>query len=361
LVNAQIAVPGTYIVGCPVNYIARFAVSMEVFPSKQRPKRFAIIGTDGKTFGYLLKGHEDLRLDQRVVQLFHLINSLLPATIPQILTNFIMPLSPSVGVIQWIPGSDTMFKLIREYRQARGQNVDGELRSMAAKSFAKVDLLRPIQRFELMREIAGETPDTLLADVIWLKAPDSEKWVRRMCVFSRTCGLMSVVGYLLGLGDRHTSNLMIHKDSGSVIHVDFGDCFEIAKNRVLFPELIPFRLTRFMVKAFGPSGSAGAFRKACIDVIRLIRGKREGIMSVFEIFARAPLVRSITTENMDGSPGSGEQYTEKIIARISEKIRGLDFESDQPLSPEDQVTELIRAATDMYNMAHLFHGWKPLW
>jgi hypothetical protein len=39
----------------------------------------------------------------------------------------------------------------------------------------------------------------------------------------------------------------------------------------------------------------------------------------------------------------------------------MDFDSDHPLSPEEQVSMLIGAATDMYNMAHLFHGWKPLW
>ena len=40
--------------------------------------------------------------------------------------------------------------------------------------------------------------------------------------------LMSIVGYILGLGDRHPSNLMLHRYSGKLVHVDFGDCFEVA-------------------------------------------------------------------------------------------------------------------------------------
>jgi hypothetical protein len=49
------------------------------------------------------------------------------------------------------------------------------------------------------------------------------------------------VGYILGLGDRHPSNIMMHKHTGKVIHIDFGDCFEVAIKREKFPEKIPFR------------------------------------------------------------------------------------------------------------------------
>jgi FKBP12-rapamycin complex-associated protein len=356
--DVNIAVPGTYEPGKPVTMIARFSTSMDVFPSKQRPKRFAIIGSDGHEVWYLLKGHEDIRLEQRVVQLFSLLNSFIPAEMPQIVTDFILPLSPMVGLIQWIPGSDTMFKLIREFRATRGIQTDAELRMLGGKSIAKIDSLRPIHRLELLGEVSRETPSTVLASIMWLKAPNSETWVRRVSTFSRTSGLMSVVGYLLGIGDRHPSNIMIHKYSGSVIHVDFGDCFESAKERVLFPELIPFRLTRFMVKAFGPSGIDGAFRRSCVNMIKLIRAKREVILSVLEIFAHAPLMRSMSNKR---SGIDEDEYVARITMRVNEKIMGMDFDSDHPLSPEEQVSMLIGAATDMYHMAHLFHGWKPLW
>ncbi len=36
-----------------------------------------------------------------------------------------------------------------------------------------------------------------------------------------------MVGYLLGLGDRHPSNLMLDRFSGKLLHIDFGDCFEV--------------------------------------------------------------------------------------------------------------------------------------
>ena len=33
---------------------------------------------------------------------------------------------------------------------------------------------------------------------------------------------MSIVGYVLGLGDRHPSNLLLDRVSGKVLHIDFG-------------------------------------------------------------------------------------------------------------------------------------------
>jgi len=37
--------------------------------------------------------------------------------------------------------------------------------------------------------------------------------------------------------------------TGKIVHIDFGDCFEVAMKREKFPERIPFRLTRMLEKA----------------------------------------------------------------------------------------------------------------
>ena len=46
------------------------------------------------------------------------------------------------------------------------------------------------------------------------------------------------MGYLLGLGDRHPSNLMLDRYSGKLLHIDFGDCFEASMHREKFPEKV---------------------------------------------------------------------------------------------------------------------------
>ena len=60
---------------------------------------------------------------------------------------------------------------------------------------------------------------------------------------------MSIVGYVLGLGDRHPSNLMLDRKSGKVLHIDFGDCFEVAQQRDKFPEKVS-RLFRLFLSCY---------------------------------------------------------------------------------------------------------------
>jgi DNA-dependent protein kinase catalytic subunit len=46
-----------------------------VMASKQRPKRVAMLGSSGRRHVFLVKGGEDLRNDERVQQLFALMNA----------------------------------------------------------------------------------------------------------------------------------------------------------------------------------------------------------------------------------------------------------------------------------------------
>ena len=58
-----------------------------------------------------------------------------------------------------------------------------------------------------------------------------------------------MLSYILGLGDRHPSNIMLQRFTGKIFHIDFGDCFEVAMKREKYPEKVPFRLTRMLVNA----------------------------------------------------------------------------------------------------------------
>lgn len=47
--------------------------------------------------------------------------------------------------------------------------------------------------------------------MLWLKSRNSEVWLDRRTTYTRSTAVMSMVGYLLGLGDRHPSNLMLDR------------------------------------------------------------------------------------------------------------------------------------------------------
>ena len=50
-----------------------------VLPTKTRPKRVTLLGSDGQSRAFLLKGHEDLRLDERAMQVLAAANTMLAA------------------------------------------------------------------------------------------------------------------------------------------------------------------------------------------------------------------------------------------------------------------------------------------
>jgi len=99
-----------------------------------------------------------------------------------------------------------------------------------------------------------------------------------------------MVGYVLGLGDRHPSNLMLHRTTGKVLHIDFGDCFEVAMQRDKFPETIPFRLTRMLVNAMEISGVEGTFRLTCEKVMTVLRENKDTLVAILQAFVHDPLI-----------------------------------------------------------------------
>jgi serine/threonine-protein kinase ATR len=74
---------------------------------------------------------------------------------------------------------------------------------------------------------------------------------------------MSMVGHVVGLGDRHGENILFDEKTGSCLHVDLNwylltycSLFEKGGDFET-PEKVPFRLTHNMVDAFGITGVEG--------------------------------------------------------------------------------------------------------
>ncbi|CAM9623049.1 unnamed protein product [Chrysoparadoxa australica] len=120
--DLELAVPGTYTVSGECVRIRQFMPMVQVIPSKQRPRKIVVTGEDGNSYVFLLKGHEDLRQDERVMQLFGQVNALLAKdrytshNDLSIQRYAVVPLSHNAGVVGWVPNCDTLHALIRDYR-----------------------------------------------------------------------------------------------------------------------------------------------------------------------------------------------------------------------------------------------------
>jgi serine/threonine-protein kinase ATR len=51
---------------------------------------------------------------------------------------------------------------------------------------------------------------------------------------------MSMVGWILGLGDRHCENILLDNNTGDVVHVDFNCLFEKASDFQVYPLLMSY-------------------------------------------------------------------------------------------------------------------------
>ena len=69
-------------------------------------------------------------------------------------------------------------------------------------------------KVEIFRNALDKTYGEDLYKVLWLKSQNSEIWLERRTNYTRSLAVMSMVGYILGLGDRHPSNIMLDRYSG---------------------------------------------------------------------------------------------------------------------------------------------------
>lgn len=420
--DLKLAVPGTYQSGKPIVCIQSFDPVATVIPSKQRPRKLSLRGSDGVRYDFLLKGHEDIRQDERVMQLFGLVNTLL-STDPECLKRHLniqryaaIPLSTQSGLLGWVPNSDTLHVLIREYRESRKILLNIEHRIMLQMA-PDYDNLTLMQKVEVFGYALDNTTGQDLYRVLWLKSKSSEAWLDRRTNYTRSLGVMSMVGYILGLGDRHPSNLMLDRVTGKIIHIDFGDCFEIAMHREKYPERVPFRLTRMLTFAMEVSNIEGSFRTTCEHAMRLLRGNKESLMAVLEAFIHDPLLNwrlgaresspepSFPSERrasimgaptategrrasvMGGDPsqmggGLGNSYRPRnrlsvaqmngnvdpvekevqnaralqVLSRVKEKLTGRDFKKDNELPVDEQVEKLLSEATNLENLCQHYIG-----
>ncbi|RMZ86883.1 hypothetical protein DV736_g5890, partial [Chaetothyriales sp. CBS 134916] len=350
--DLELAVPGTYQVGKPIIRIMSFDHVLSVIPSKQRPRKMTLKGSDGVSYAFLLKGHEDIRQDERVMQLFGLVNTLLNGDTEcskrhlNIQRFPAIPLSQNSGLIGWVPNSDTLHNLIKEYRESRRILLNIEHRIMLQMA-PDYDNLTLMQKVEVFSYAMDNTTGKDLYRVLWLKSKSSEAWLERRTNYTRSLAVMSMVGYILGLGDRHPSNLMLDRITGKIIHIDFGDCFEVAMHREKYPERVPFRLTRMLTFAMEVSNIEGSFRITCENTMRVIRENKESLLAVLEAFIHDPLLNwRLNTRESPPRPNFRSERRASIIdvpgrGGLSDADRSpIEHARDQPLvggMPQSQV------------------------
>ena len=339
--------------------IVSFEPEVDVMSSLQKPKKITILGSDGNKHILLAKDGDDLRKDTRLLEICTLVNKLLKDS-PEsrrrrlhILTYAVTSIRDKCGLIEWV--SDTIpLKHLLDSLYPKDSMSRRDVTAIWEGS---------VKRLEKLKTLRPHFPPVLYK---WFlqNFPEPRSWFDARLVYTQTLAVMSMVGYILGLGDRHGENILLNKSTGKILHVDFGCLFWKGKT-FKYPEKVPFRLTENMVDAMGVTGCEGVFRSVCEITLGVLRSNRETLVSVLETFLYDPLVEwneKKEKEKKSGGGGgnnAGEQQSmdgRKMVGKINMILQGREH-AGLPLSVEAQVEEQIQDSVSIENLSDMYVGW----
>ncbi|XP_011150895.1 serine/threonine-protein kinase SMG1 [Harpegnathos saltator] len=311
LKDTCIAMPGVAAVDNKVVTIMSVNNNVQILPTKTKPKKLIFHGSDGHVYTYLFKGLEDLHLDERIMQFLNICNTMMSKNSEtkayRARHYSVIPLGPRSGLIQWVDGVTPLFILYKRWqqRECAMTNKTGNSAIMRPSELfynKLTPLLKergiglenrkewPIQVLkQVLTELMNETPKDLLAKEIWCNSVNAGSWWQATRNYSYSVAVMSIIGYIIGLGDRHLDNVLVDLNTGEVVHIDYNVCFEKGKT-LRVPEKVPFRMTPNIKAALGVTGVEGIFRFACEHTLRVMRRGRETLLTLLEAFVYDPLV-----------------------------------------------------------------------
>lgn len=335
-------------------YIIKFNEKVEVLASLQKPKKISILASDGKSYTMLCKPEDDLRKDSRLMEFNTIVNKCLrnDAECRQrqlyIRTYSVVPLNERCGLLEWVHNTSGLRFILNKIYQQRDMLTSGkELKEIGKLVEKDPETAKNV----FLKQLLPKFPPVF--DQWFLHSfPDPTAWYQARVAYIRTCAVMSIVGYILGLGDRHGENILFDSTNGDCVHVDFNCLFNRGE-QLGVPERVPFRLTHNMVHAMGVTGYEGIFRKSCEVTLRLLREQSDPLMCILKTFIHDPLV-----EWNRGRGRNESKETTTSIKNIEDRLLG-NFPKAKglPLSIEGQVHSLIQEATDIDNLSRMFIGW----
>ncbi|KAK6357829.1 serine/threonine-protein kinase M1 [Orbilia blumenaviensis] len=338
--------------------ISKFEDEADVMSSLQKPRKITIIGSDGRRYPLMCKPKDDLRKDARLMEFNTIINRLLKKDDEssrrqlQIRTYAVTPLNEECGLIEWVNNLRPLRDiLIRSYKSKNISVNYTDVRVLLDKACSN-----PANYHMFNDEILPRFPAVFHEWFVEL-FPEPESWFAARLSYVRTTAVISMVGYVLGLGDRHGENILYDEVTGETQHVDFNCLFD---KGLTFdkPERVPFRLTQNMVDAMGLTGYEGPFRRSSEVVMRILRQNEESLMTVVETFLHDPLVEWMTVKKRrTTNPSKAPDNPKDVLESIENKLRGLHAGDPVPLSVEGQVQELIQQAVNTDNLVQMYIGW----
>ncbi|CAM9291538.1 unnamed protein product [Discosporangium mesarthrocarpum] len=382
-------------------HIRSFYDRVQYMRSKAKPKKLSLKTVEsGETVTFLCKRERDgdLRKDARLMEFNGMINRLLQrdprgrARKLRLCTFSVICLSEDCGLLEWVQDTTGLRHLVVKAYQF--SNIKSPSYPALKATMEEIQTQDSVHQMVYRERVLPILPPVFHR---WFLLDFSEPtaWFEARTTFARqgSAAVWSSVGHVVGLGDRHGENILIHTESGECVHVDF-DCLFDKGVTLQRPEIVPFRLTPNMVDGMGLCGYEGVFRRVMETCIGVLRGNREMLLSVLEPFLEDPTVgwgRSGRAQRADDLGGEGgvahddlhreseNEDAKRVLRVIKERLEGrynlrlpphahrdkgsvkggAEQGSDLPLSVQGQVHRLIMEATSQENLCQMYVGWMP--
>lgn len=344
--------------------ISGIGEDVEILASLQRPKKIVFHGSDGADHPFLCKPKDDLRKDARMMEFTTMINLLLSKDPKSrrrklyIRTFAVIPLTEDCGMVEWVLHTRGLRHILQDLYIACGK-FDKQKTNQTIKQIYDKNA-RNNQEVEMFKtKILPMFPPVFHK---WFLNTFSEpaSWFRARVAYAHTTAVWSMVGHIVGLGDRHGENILFDSTTGDCVHVDFSCLFDKGL-QLQKPELVPFRLTQNMIDGLGITGYEGIFLRVCEITLSVLRTHRETLMSVLETFIHDPLVEWTKSQKSSGEVQNphAQRAIANIEARLQGVVVGVGAAPSLPLSVEGQVHRLIAEAVSHDNLAKMYIWWMP--
>ncbi|XP_073048621.1 serine/threonine-protein kinase ATM isoform X41 [Primulina eburnea] len=354
------------------------ADSVTIMNGINAPKVVECLGSDGMRYRQLAKsGNDDLRQDAVMEQFFGLVNTFLQKNRDTwkrrliIRTYKVVPFTPSAGVLEWVNGTVPLGEyLIGSSRNggAHGRYGVGDWTFLKCRQHVTAENNKSRAFLEVCKNFRPVMHYFFLE-----RFRHPADWFDKRLAYTRSVAASSMVGYIVGLGDRHSMNVLIDQSSAEVVHIDLGVAFEQGL-MLKTPERVPFRLTRDIIDGMGVTGVEGVFRRCCEEALSVMRTNKEALLTIIEVFIHDPLYKwalsplkamqrqkdidddlDANLEDSDEDEYEGNKDAARALLRVKQKLDG--YEDGEMRSVHGQVQQLIQDAIDPDRLCHMFPGW----
>ncbi|KAL9641989.1 hypothetical protein ABK040_004045 [Willaertia magna] len=293
-----------------------------IFNSATTPIKISFITNNTTTkinnldiYPIIFKVGDDLRQDQLIIQLIHLMDNILKNN------GLDLKLTP--------------------YRVLACSSTEGFVECVTPSTpFAKI--IETNQRIE-----------------VWLREQNANKQEKEfnevLDNFMKSCAGYCVITYILGIGDRHLDNLLLTPD-GKLFHIDFG--FILGRDPKPFPP--PMKLCKEMVEGMGGSKSERykTFIKLCCTAYNILRENANLILNLFLLMIDANIPDiDFGIVNRKVELKISEQLNN--ILKVQERLK-LELNNSEAIQfMQGIINESERA---LFQQVHdLVHRWATYW